>query len=222
MGFKDDVRANMLTQVALRANNEAELEKGMQQADALFNGVCNVLGEIGKALFSDGQEEQQQIQQQVQQTQQTQTQQTSSEGNIGGKLLTGAVVAGAVAGGAYLANKYLNNDDNDNDKQENNAINNTTHLPKRVRKQIQNENNKIQKKNNLKLLPFKEDFDRIDVILEKPRKSNEGLKKELKKLENRINQQHNKVAMNKIAEYYKKIRCDSDAERCYQKAATFN
>ena len=190
------------------------------------SGQCLVLvGDIGKALFSNDQEQQQRVQQVQKQVQQptptpTPTQQTSSEGNIGGKLLTGAVVAGAVAGGAYLANKFINSDDSD--KQENNAINNTTYLPKRVRKQIQNENNKIQKKNNLKLLPFKDDFDRIDVILEKPRKSNEGLKKELKKLENKINQQHNRVAMNKIAEYYKKIRCDGDAERCYQIATTFN
>ena len=42
MGFKDEVRANMLTHVALRANNEAEFEKGMQQADALLNGFCNL------------------------------------------------------------------------------------------------------------------------------------------------------------------------------------
>ena len=43
----------------------------------------------------------------------------------------------------------------------------------------------------------------------------------LNKLEDEVTVYHDCRAMTKVAEYYQKINCDDEAQRCYQKAETF-
>lgn len=70
--------------------------------------------------------------------------------------------------------------------------------------------------------PFAKFFAAIDKMIEKPHKSNEGIKAELKKLVKRIEQQRNGQAMRIAGDYYKKIHCDREAAECYQKADSYN
>lgn len=76
---------------------------------------------------------------------------------------------------------------------------------------------KRQQNNNA----FKSDFAKIDEMLERPRKSNEGIKKALKKLEAKVKQQRNADAMNKIAIYYGRIHAHDDSDRCFALAEMY-
>lgn len=68
---------------------------------------------------------------------------------------------------------------------------------------------------------FKSDFAKIDEMLERPRKSNEGIKKALKKLEAKVSNQRNAEAMNKIAIYYGRIHAHDDCDRCFELAEMY-
>ena len=68
---------------------------------------------------------------------------------------------------------------------------------------------------------FKHDFEEIEDKLSKPRKSNEGVKKALLQLEQKIVKQRDGKAMNQLATYYTKIHQYLDAERCIKMAKTF-
>lgn len=68
---------------------------------------------------------------------------------------------------------------------------------------------------------FESDFAKIDEMLERPRKSNEGIKKALQKLEAKIIKQRDAVAINRVAVYYGRIREHQAADRCYELAKTF-
>ena len=202
MGWEDKARENLYLQNSLRANNEADFQRRMQAADETVDFLKDLGNAIGDALTSKP-------------AAPPPPPQPSSGGNIAGKVLAGA----AIAGGAFLLSKLFGSSD---DKQVNKPKNNSESITRQTNKQAQQKNNKVKLKNNSNVVTsLKDDFHNIEILIEKPRKSNEGVKKALKKLENKINSQRNKEAMNKIAGYYKKIRCDSDAERCYQKAATF-
>ena len=66
---------------------------------------------------------------------------------------------------------------------------------------------------------FKSDFKKIDEMLERPRKSNEGIREALKKLEAKVSNQRNAEAMNQIAIYYGRIHAHDDSDRCFELAA---
>ena len=203
MGWEDKARENLYLQHSLRANNEEDLQRGIQAADETIDFLKDIGNAIGDALTSKP-------------SAPPPPPQPSSGGNIAGKVLAGA----AIAGGAFLLSKLFGSSD---DKQVNKPKNNSESITRQTNKQAQQKNNKVKLKNNSNVVTsLKDDFNNIEILIEKPRKSNEGVKKALKKLENKINSQRNKEAMNKIAGYYKKIRCDGDAERCYQIATTFN
>ena len=68
---------------------------------------------------------------------------------------------------------------------------------------------------------FKSDFAKIDEMLSRPRKSNEGIKKALQKLEAKIIKQRDAVAINRVAVYYGRIHEHQAADRCYELAKTF-
>ena len=90
MSWQDDMKANMYVQNALRANNDRELERGMQNADKAVDMIGNVVNGIGRAL-----------------TEPSPPPKTSSGGGGLGLLVAGA----AVAGGAYLLSKAFGSDD---------------------------------------------------------------------------------------------------------------
>lgn len=68
---------------------------------------------------------------------------------------------------------------------------------------------------------FKHDFEEIEDELSKPRKSNEGVKKALLQLEQKIVMYRDGKAMNQLATYYERIRQYQAAERCVTMAKTF-
>ena len=68
---------------------------------------------------------------------------------------------------------------------------------------------------------FKSDFAKIDEMFERPRKSNEGIKKALQKLETKVSNQRNAEAMNQIAIYYGRIRAHDDRDRCFALAEMY-
>ena len=68
---------------------------------------------------------------------------------------------------------------------------------------------------------FKSDFAKIDEMFERPRKSNEGIKKALQKLERKVSNQRNAEAMNQIAIYYGRIRAHDDRDRCFALAEMY-
>lgn len=68
---------------------------------------------------------------------------------------------------------------------------------------------------------FKSDFKKIDEMLSRPRKSNEGIKKALQKLEAKVKQQRNADAMNQIAIYYGRIHQHDDSDRCFELAEMY-
>ena len=68
---------------------------------------------------------------------------------------------------------------------------------------------------------FKSDFAKIDEMLERPRKSNEGIKQALRKLEAKVSKQRNAEAMNKIAIYYGRIHAHDDSDRCFELAKIY-
>ena len=68
---------------------------------------------------------------------------------------------------------------------------------------------------------FGKAFKEIEEKLSLPRKSNEGIKKALKKLEKIIEQQRNASAMNRIADYYSRIYEPQKADECRRKAMYF-
>lgn len=68
---------------------------------------------------------------------------------------------------------------------------------------------------------FKSDFAKIDEMLERPRKSNEGIKKALKKLEAKVSNQRNAEAMNQVAIYYGRIHAHDDCDRCFALAEMY-
>ena len=200
MSWEDEMRANMYVQNAFKANSDAEFNRLNQSSDQAVDFVKGIGNAIGDVLSSKP----------------APPPPPPSGGNIAGKLLAGA----AIAGGAFLLSKSFGSSD---DKQGNKQKNNSENVKRQANIQAQPKNNKVQSKNNSNVVTsLKDDFHNIEIMIEKPKKSNEGVKKALKKLENKINSQRNKEAMNKIAGYYKKIRCDVDADRCYKKAATFN
>ena len=61
----------------------------------------------------------------------------------------------------------------------------------------------------------------ISERISTPHRSNEHIKKELKNLEKEVERQRNGLAMRVIADYWQRIRCESEATSCYQKAAAF-
>ena len=69
--------------------------------------------------------------------------------------------------------------------------------------------------------PFKKRFDMIDEMITKPHKSNENIKKELKKLEKEVERQRSGIAMRMIGDYYRRIKCEQEATSCYAKADSF-
>ena len=69
---------------------------------------------------------------------------------------------------------------------------------------------------------FKSDFAKIDEMFERPRKSNEGIKKALKKLESKVSNQRDAVAITRVAAYYGRIHEHQDADRCYELAKKFS
>ena len=89
MSWQDDMRANGYTQAALNANNDRELEQGMQAVDKGIDMIGNVVNGIGRAL-----------------TEPSPPPKTSSGGGLGGLLLVGAL-----AGGAYLLSKAFGGSD---------------------------------------------------------------------------------------------------------------
>ena len=58
----------------------------------------------------------------------------------------------------------------------------------------------------------------VECLLAKPRKSNEGIKKVLKKAERRAKQKKDARLMKDVAGYYQQIRCEEKFQECYQKA----
>lgn len=77
--------------------------------------------------------------------------------------------------------------------------------------------NSTLKKNS----PFKTRFDMIDAMITKPHKSNENIKKELRKLEKEVERQRSGIAMRMIGDYYLRIKCEQEANSCYAKADSF-
>ena len=89
MSWQDDARANGYVQATLNANNDRELEQGMQAVDKGIDMIGNVVNGIGRAL-----------------TEPSPPPKTSSGGGLGGLLLVGAL-----AGGAYFLSKAFGSDD---------------------------------------------------------------------------------------------------------------
>lgn len=69
---------------------------------------------------------------------------------------------------------------------------------------------------------FKSDFAKIDEMFERPRKSNEGIKKALQKLESKVSNQRDAIAITRVAAYYGRIHEYQDADRCYELAKKFS
>ena len=73
----------------------------------------------------------------------------------------------------------------------------------------------------LQKISFKKDFAEIDELFSRPRKSNEGIKKALLKLEQKIEKQRDATAMNLLADYYRRIHEPGKADECRWKARAF-
>lgn len=55
MSWQDDARANGYVQAGLRANNDRELQQGIQAADnavEFLDGAANAVGNVVKGIFS--------------------------------------------------------------------------------------------------------------------------------------------------------------------------
>ena len=61
----------------------------------------------------------------------------------------------------------------------------------------------------------------IDAMITKPHKSNENIKKKLRKLEKEVERQRSGIAMRMIGDYYLRIKCEQEANSCYAKADSF-
>ena len=90
MSWQDEARANGYVRAAFNANSDAELARGMQNADKAVDMLDNMLSGIGRAL-----------------TEPAPPPKTSSGGGGLGLLVAGA----AVAGGAYLLSKVFGGSD---------------------------------------------------------------------------------------------------------------
>ena len=90
MSWQDEARANGYVRAAFNANSDAELARGMQNADKAVDMLDNMLSGIGRAL-----------------TEPSPPPKTSSGGGGLGLLVAGA----ALAGGAYLLSKVFGSDD---------------------------------------------------------------------------------------------------------------
>ena len=62
----------------------------------------------------------------------------------------------------------------------------------------------------------------IEFLLAKPRKSNEGIKKVLKKAERLAEKKKDARLMRDVAGYYQQIRCEEKFQECHQKSMLFD
>lgn len=278
MGWEDKARENLYLRDALRATDERDLERRMQNTDKtidFFKDVGNAIGDVisdainGKPSAPPPPPK-------------------SSGGNIAGKVLAGA----AIAGGAYLLSKlFSGNDDNkknsnisksdsNNYQPKNNITVNQDSLASKINKYSKGGNAKkslmaaasngdsnamkllgdiyyngfeniaknkeesikwykkaasygnheaakmisnvnSNKKNNNKSDSLKSEFANIKGLI-KQKSNPDKIKNLLLSLEEKVESRRNRQKMMIVAEYFKNIDCKSDAERCYQKAATFN
>ena len=206
MSWQDDMKVHGYTQAALNANNDRELEQGMQAVDKGVELIGDVLNGIGKAL-----------------TEPSPPPPKSSGVGLGGLLATGAVV-----GTLYLIDKFLGSNDNENKNinPENQQIQpkpSTQPQISQAQSIVPANTNKVNKKRQ-KSEPspqFKSELSNIKGLISNPKSNIAKIKELLHKLEVEIEPYHDGRAMKKVAEYYQKINCDYESQRCYNKAEMF-
>lgn len=216
MSWKDEMRANGYVQAAIKANNNAELERGMQAADdavELIDNVANAVGNVVKDIFSSSET--------------PPTPKTSSGSGGLGLLVAGA----ALAGGAYLLSKAFESSDEDkNSKSSNQSMQQISYSPnpdtqtkisQSPVKTSQNITPAKQHKKNEPSSQFKSELANIKGLISNPKANVTKIKAMLYDIEEKVALKPSSVTMKKVAEYYKRIGCDYEADRCYRKAETF-
>lgn len=211
MSWQDDARANGYVQVALNANNDRELEQGMRAADnavEILDGAANAVGNVVRGIFSSPEPP---------------PPPKSSGGGLGGLL-----VLGALAGGAYLLSKAFGSSDDDRNNKFENKESQQVSQPQIYQptdKTCQDISTPVKNdKQRQKSRPshqFKSELSNIKGLISNPKSNTTKINELLHKLEDEVTLYRDGSAMKRVAEYYQKINCDYDAQRCYEKAEIF-
>lgn len=122
MSWQDEARANGYVHAAFNANNDRELEQGMQAVDKGIDMIGNVVSGIGRAL----------------------TEPTPPPKSSGGGL-GGLLVLGALAGGAYLLSKAFGGSDDKKDSSNTQKAQNTNSNRRSYSKQSGQQQNTVVK-----------------------------------------------------------------------------
>lgn len=216
VSWKDEARANGYVRAAIISNNDAELARNMQAADnavEFLDEATNVVGNVLKDIFSNSEP--------------SPPPKTSSGGGGLGLLVAGA----ALAGGAYLLSKAFGSSDDDKNIKSSNqsaqqispSLNQApqTQISQQSVKTSQNITPVKQNKKNKPSNQFKSELANIKGLILNPKPNVTKIKAMLHDIEEKIELKPSSIAMRKVAEYYKKIGCDYESDRCYRKAEIF-